>query len=49
MYQVHDLLTNDRYLWSGRRNFVRLTPDRPAHVFRVRRKTHSEKDFDYYL
>jgi starch synthase (maltosyl-transferring) len=48
-YQVHDLLNDLRYLWSGRRNFVRLTPDRPAHVFRVRRKTHSEKDFDYYL
>ena len=48
-YQVHDLLNDERYLWSGRRNFVRLTPDKPAHIFRVRRKTHSEKDFDYYL
>ncbi len=48
-YQVHDLLTDERYLWTGRRNFVRLHPDKPAHVFRVRRKMHSEKDFDYYL
>jgi starch synthase (maltosyl-transferring) len=48
-YQVHDLLSDERYLWSGSRNFVRLTPDKPAHIFRVRRKTHSEKDFDYYL
>ncbi|EDY17117.1 alpha amylase, catalytic region [Chthoniobacter flavus Ellin428] len=48
-YQVHDLLNDERYLWTGRRNFVRLHPDKPAHVFRVRRKTHSEKDFDYYL
>jgi len=48
-YQVHDLLNDERYLWSGRRNFVRLHPDKPAHIFRVRRKTHSEKDFDYYL
>jgi starch synthase (maltosyl-transferring) len=48
-YQVHDLLSDERYLWSGRRNFVRLTPEKPAHIFRVRRKTHSEKDFDYYL
>ncbi len=48
-YQVHDLLNDERYLWSGRRNFVRLTPEKPAHIFRVRRKTHSEKDFDYYL
>jgi len=48
-YQVHDLLNDERYLWSGSHNFVRLTPEKPAHVFRVRRKTHSEKDFDYYL
>jgi starch synthase (maltosyl-transferring) len=48
-FQVHDLLGGDRYLWSAERNFVRLTPERPAHVFRVRRKTHSERDFDYYL
>jgi starch synthase (maltosyl-transferring) len=48
-FQVHDLLHDDRYLWSARRNFVRLTPERPAHIFRVRRKTHSERDFDYYL
>jgi starch synthase (maltosyl-transferring) len=48
-YQVHDLLNDERYLWSGRRNFVRLHPDKPVHIFRVRRKMHSEKDFDYYL
>jgi starch synthase (maltosyl-transferring) len=48
-FQVHDLLNDERYLWSERRNFVRLTPDKPAHIFRVRRRTHSEKDFDYYL
>jgi starch synthase (maltosyl-transferring) len=48
-YQVHDLLHGQRFPWTGRRNFVRLTPDRPAHVFRVRRKIHSEHDFDYYL
>ncbi|MEP6667636.1 MAG: alpha-1,4-glucan--maltose-1-phosphate maltosyltransferase [Chthoniobacter sp.] len=48
-YQVHDLLNDERYLWTGRRNFVRLHPDKPAHIFRVRRKMHSEKDFDTYL
>ena len=49
-YQVHDLLTDERYLWSGRRNFVRLDPQRlPAHVFRVRRKAGSEENFDYYF
>ncbi len=48
-YQVHDLLSDERYLWSGWRNFVRLTPERPAHIFRVRRRTHAERDFEQYL
>ncbi|MGH9351946.1 MAG: alpha-1,4-glucan--maltose-1-phosphate maltosyltransferase [Terriglobia bacterium] len=37
-YQVHDLLTDARYLWQGPRNYVRLDPGNiPAHLFRVRR------------
>ncbi len=49
-YQMHDLLTGARYLWSGPRNFVRLDPGRlPAHIFRVRRKLRSERDFDYFF
>ena len=37
-YQVHDLLTDVRYTWHGRRNYVELDPEiQPAHVFRVRR------------
>jgi starch synthase (maltosyl-transferring) len=36
-FEVHDLLTNARFPWRGRRNFVRLDPDRPAHIFTVRR------------
>jgi starch synthase (maltosyl-transferring) len=49
-YQVHDLLTDERYLWRGRRNYVLLHPrTRPAHVFRVRRWLSREQDFDYYL
>ncbi len=34
-YIVHDLLTGHRYHWRGRRNFVGLPPDWPAHVLRV--------------
>jgi starch synthase (maltosyl-transferring) len=35
-YQVHDLLTDARYVWHGSRNFVDLNPTvLPAHVFRV--------------
>jgi starch synthase (maltosyl-transferring) len=47
-FQVHDLLTGARYLWQGARNFVQLDPQQAAHVFRVRRRTRSEKDFDYF-
>jgi starch synthase (maltosyl-transferring) len=47
--QVHDLLHDERYLWTGWRHFVRLTPERPAHIFRVRRRAHSEEEFEYYV
>lgn len=49
-YQVHDLLTESRYLWEGEVNYVELNPKScPAHVFRIRRKIKTEHDFDYYL
>jgi starch synthase (maltosyl-transferring) len=49
-YQVHDLLGDGRYLWHGQRNFVELSPDIvPAHIFRLRRRVRSERDFEYYL
>jgi starch synthase (maltosyl-transferring) len=48
-YQVHDLLTGKRYLWSGSRNYIELHPDeRVAHVFRVRRRAFHEQDFETY-
>jgi starch synthase (maltosyl-transferring) len=38
MYQMHDLLSNARYTWRGRRNYVELDPEiQPVHIFRVRR------------
>jgi starch synthase (maltosyl-transferring) len=49
-YQMHDLLTDARYLWHGNRNYIELDPaSSPAHIFRIRRQTRSEKDFEYYL
>jgi starch synthase (maltosyl-transferring) len=49
-FQVHDLLSGARFLWNGPRNFVSLDPAQtPAHVFRVRRRVRTEKDFDYFL
>ena len=48
-YQVHDLLSDQRYHWRGRRNYVMLDPQRlPAHVFSLRRRVRSEHDFDYF-
>ncbi len=48
-YQVHDLLSDQRYIWRGRRNYVLLDPRcAPAHVFKLRRRVRSEQDFDYY-
>ncbi len=47
--QMHDLLSGARYLWSGGRHFVEISPENiPAQVFRVRRHTISENNFDYY-
>ncbi len=49
-YQVHDLLTDARYLWHGARNYVELSPSvLPAHIFKVRRRMRTERDFDYFL
>ena len=36
-FVVHDLLTDERFLWHGASNYVELVPDRAqAHVFEVR-------------
>lgn len=49
-FQVHDLVTDARYLWNGPRNYVELNPHSlPAHIFRVRRYVRTEHDFDYFM
>jgi len=49
-FQVHDLLSDQRFQWRGRYNYVLLDPQRmPAHIFRLRRHVRSEQDFDYFL
>ncbi len=48
-YQMHDLLSESRYLWNGHRNYVEINPHIvPAHIFRIRRRVRREQDFDYY-
>jgi len=35
-FDLHDLLTDARYVWHGARNYVELRPyEMPAHIFRV--------------
>jgi starch synthase (maltosyl-transferring) len=49
-FQVHDLLSGARFLWRGARNYVSLDPGHsPAHVFRIRRRVRTERDFDYFM
>jgi starch synthase (maltosyl-transferring) len=50
VYQTDDLLSGARYLWRGPRNYVALDPaGTAAHLFRIRRKVRTERDFDYFL
>jgi starch synthase (maltosyl-transferring) len=49
-FQMDDLLSGARFLWRGARNFVSLDPQHsPAHIFRVRRRVRTERDFDYFM
>lgn len=49
-FQVHDLLGDARYLWSGHRNYIELNPHVvPAHIFRVRKRVRTERNFEYYM
>jgi starch synthase (maltosyl-transferring) len=49
-YQADDLLSGARFLWRGARNYVALDPaGTAAHVFRIRRRVRTERDFDYFM
>ncbi len=49
-YEVHDLLTDARYLWNGPANYVQINRhESPAHVFRLRRPPGREQDTEYSL
>jgi starch synthase (maltosyl-transferring) len=50
IYQVHDLISDVRFLWQGEANYVDLDPGIcPAYIFRLRKKIKTERDFDYYF
>jgi starch synthase (maltosyl-transferring) len=49
-FQVHDLMSGSFFLWSGHHNYVEIDPGiMPVHIFRIRRKIRSERDFDYFM
>ena len=48
--QMHDEISDARYIWHGARHYVELHPQvMPAHIFRLRRRIRTEQDFEYYL
>ena len=49
-FQVHDLLTDERYLWRGPTAYVELDPAvKTAHIFKIRQWQHYEAGFDYFV
>ncbi|HKJ42602.1 MAG TPA: hypothetical protein VKA27_10950, partial [Sunxiuqinia sp.] len=49
-YQVHDLMSGAYFLWNGEHNYVEIDPGiMPVHIFKVRRKVRTERDFDYFM
>jgi len=49
-YEAEDLLTGDRYMWHGPRNYVELNPAaRPGHILKIHRRLKVEMDFEYFL
>ncbi len=49
-YLVHDLISDDKYIWQGERNYVELNPHiLPARIFRIRKRLKRETDFDYFM
>ena len=49
-YQVEDLLTGEKFFWTGSRNFISLNPHtRPAHIFRLRRKAGRDQGEDVFV
>jgi starch synthase (maltosyl-transferring) len=49
-YEAEDLLTGERYLWHGERNYVELNPTRQSgHILKIHRRVKTETDFEYFL
>jgi len=49
-YEAEDLLSGERYMWRGARNYVELNPAiRGGHILCIHRRMKVETDFEYFL
>jgi starch synthase (maltosyl-transferring) len=48
-WEAEELLTGSRHLWTGSHQHLRLDPEAPARIWRIRRWDRSELDFDYFM
>ncbi len=49
-YEAEDLLSGERYLWNGPRNYIELNPaQRAGHILKIHRRLKVETDFEYFL
>jgi starch synthase (maltosyl-transferring) len=49
-YEAEDLLSGERYMWRGPRNYVELNPAlRGGHILCIHRRMKVETDFEYFL
>jgi starch synthase (maltosyl-transferring) len=49
-FEAEDLLSGERYLWQGPRNYVELNPSqRSGHILKIHRRLKVETDFEYFL
>jgi starch synthase (maltosyl-transferring) len=48
-WEVEELLSGQRFFWHGGSQSVRLEPDFPARIFRIRAWRSSEHGFDYFM
>jgi starch synthase (maltosyl-transferring) len=49
-FLVHDLLSDEKYIWQGEYNYIALNPlVLPVHIFALKRYVRHEQDFDYFM
>jgi len=49
-FEAEDLISGERYLWQGPRNYVELNPaQRSGHILKIHRRLRVETDFEYFL